>query len=104
MQHPQQDEQSHPQELLPFFFLTTAAIITPITIAAAAIPITHSINFYSIFALNFLLRKYIQVSTPASAAAYARAPVQGDDHLFVLAGGANIFAEDRVMLPLLSHA
>ena len=42
--------------------------------------------------------------TPASAAAYARAPVQGDDHLFVLAGGANIFAEDRVMLPLLSHA
>ncbi len=33
--------------------------------------------------------------TPASAAAYARAPVQGDDHLFVLAGGANIFAEDR---------
>ena len=42
--------------------------------------------------------------TPASAAAYARAPVQGDDHLFVLAGGANIFAKDRVMLPLLSHA
>ena len=42
--------------------------------------------------------------TPASAAAYARAPVQGDDHLFVLAGGSNIFAEDRVMLPLLSHA
>lgn len=32
------------------------------------------------------------------------APVQGDDHLFVLAGGANIFAKDRVMLPLLSHA
>ena len=42
--------------------------------------------------------------TPASAAACARAPVQGDDHLFVLAGGSNIFAEDRVMLPLLSHA
>ena len=40
----------------------------------------------------------------SEAAAYARAPVQGDDHLFVLAGGANIFAEDRVMLPLLSHA
>ena len=40
----------------------------------------------------------------AVCAAYARVPVQGDDHLFVLAGGANIFAEDRVMLPLLSHA
>ena len=42
--------------------------------------------------------------TPKDKAGCFARPVDGDDALFVLSGKENIFAREKVMLPLLSHA